>query len=138
MWFKMPEGAGGISVERQQFRKEWTDPAGNNYFRAPSHFSPQILAIKGFSLAGEIPPGAPDDLPISNPATENAIAGLASTVDAQGLEIQNMRSSLIAMQKELDTKTTELTTAEAKLTSAEEKIVDLEDELAELQPEKKG
>lgn len=95
MWFRLPEGCSGISVERQEFNIEYSDEKGVNYFRAPDHFAPKILAIKGFAMV-DAPVGAPDDLPKADPLRDGAIAELTATAEAQKTQLQNMRSDLEA------------------------------------------
>lgn len=95
MWFSFPKGCSGISVERQEFGIEYSDDKGTNYFRAPDHFAPKILAIGGFTMV-DPPAGAPDDLPKADPLRDGAIAELTATAEAQKTQLQNMRSDLEA------------------------------------------
>jgi hypothetical protein len=95
MWFSMPEGCGGITVECQEFGPEVKDEKGVASFRAPDHFAPRILAITGFAVATP-PEGAPDDLPRADPLRDGAIAELTALTESQKTEIQNLRSDLNA------------------------------------------
>lgn len=100
MWFMLPEGADGISVERQQFACEIRDSVGRGYFRAPDHFAPRILDIPGFALA-EPPEGAPEDLPRADPLRDGAIASLTATNEALRIEISGITGDLNAMRAEM-------------------------------------
>jgi hypothetical protein len=46
-WFRVPEGATGLSVEQQNFTAD-----ENGYFQAPVRLAPAILYLPGFSLIG--------------------------------------------------------------------------------------
>lgn len=94
MWFRFPEGCDRISVERQQFTTEVSDENGRAYFRAPDHFAPIILSIRGFSLASDLPEGAPPDLPQADPLRDGAISQLTKEQEALKIEVQNLRSDL--------------------------------------------
>lgn len=93
MWFTFPEGVKGIAVELQHFAPEFRDESGRDYFRAPDHFAPRILTIKGFAIA-DPPEGAPEDLPRADPLRDGAISELTRFSESQKIEIQNLRSDL--------------------------------------------
>lgn len=100
MWFILPEGADGISVERQYFACEIRDGDGRGYFRAPDHFAPVILNVPGFALA-EPPDGAPADLPRADPERDGAIASLSAANESLRLEISGLSGDLAAMRAEM-------------------------------------
>lgn len=99
MWFRFPKGAEAVTVERQQFNVEYKDKDGS-YFRAPSHFTTQILRHTGFVAVGEMPPGAPEDLPMSNPATDTTINELTQTVEAQKAQLASLQTDINSAQAE--------------------------------------
>lgn len=115
MWFSMPSGCGGITVERQEFVPEITDDRGVAYFRAPNHFATKILALKGFVSVVDLPEGAPADLPKEDPLRDGAIEELTNTVEAQKIEIQNLRADLTVATSRIVAFTTEHTEMTNKL-----------------------
>lgn len=96
MWFAFPSGCSGISVELQQFVPEVKGEDGREYFRAPDHFAPRILEIKGFAIANDLPANAPADLPKADPLRDNAITELTAASESQKREIQSLREDVIA------------------------------------------
>lgn len=128
MWFSLPKGTTGLTVEQQQFSQEITDKDGVSYFRAPDHFSPRILALPGFALA-EPPDGAPADLPKSDPLRDGAISELTQTLAAQKIEIQNLRSDLNAAHASVTSLHNAKTALEQKLRESTDKIEDLQEQL---------
>lgn len=133
MWFRMPEGVAGISVELQSFRPD-VEFEGRSYFRAPDHFAPRILANKGFELIDRPPEGFPDDIARADPLRDNAIAELTKTVEALKTELGGVRADLnscVARAGALVNEKAELT---AKLEVATAKITDLEEELEDRPP----
>lgn len=128
MWFSMPEGCGGITVELQAFNVEIKDDEGKGYFRAPDHFAPRILQIPGFALA-QPPEGAPDDLPKSDPLRDGAISELTRRVAAQDMEIQGLREDLGAAHAQLTALMNENATLKKVATENAEVIADLQEKL---------
>lgn len=131
MWFKMPEGTSGISVELQSFASDVTFE-GRDYFRAPDHFAPRILAIQGFELVTIPPEGFPEDIPRADPLRDGAIAELTKTVEALKMELGGVRADLnstVAKAAALANEKMDLT---AKLEVALAKIVDLEEQVEDL------
>jgi hypothetical protein len=128
MWFRFPVGYSGITVEQQSFTPEAADNNGRNYFRAPDHFAPRILQIKGFELA-EPPDGAPDDLPRADPLRDGAIAGLTAEMQALKLENQNLRSDLNTGNARLIAMTNEKVELESKLDLANGTIEGLQEKI---------
>lgn len=128
MWFRLPEGCGGITVERQEFSPEFRDDDGNAYFRAPDHFAPRILEMKGFAVV-ETPPGAPDDLPKADPLRDGAISELTRTVAARDIEIQNLRSDLGSASARIIALTNEKADLQRKLDASEQLVEGLREEL---------
>jgi hypothetical protein len=97
MWFRLPKGTSGISVQNQEFSAEATDAEGNEYFRAPDHFAPLILDMPGFVSVGA-PPGTDlPDLPKADPERDTAITRMTATV--QSLEAE--RDTLLKENAEL-------------------------------------
>lgn len=131
MWFSFPEGCSSISVERQEFFAEVTDDAGVTYFRAPDHFAPRILEFKGFFIAD--PKNLPPDLPQEDPLRDGAIASLTMTVEAQKLEIQNMRSDLSAASARVVALMNEKTDLAKTLEDRERTIQELTERLEDKQ-----
>ena len=129
MWFSMPEGCGGISVERQEFGVDFRDENGVGYFRAPDHFATKILAIKGFALVENPPVGAPEDLPKADPLRDGAIAELTKTVEAQKTEIQNLRTDMTAANSRVIALTNENTDLKGKVQVLQGTITGLEEQL---------
>ena len=93
MWFSFPTGCQRIVVEQQLFNSEAEDKEGRKYFRAPAHFAPRILALRGFDVA-EPPVGSPDDLPLADPSRDGAITELTMQVTALSIEAADLRSDL--------------------------------------------
>lgn len=127
MWFAFPQGYDRISVERQEFVPEFTDDNGTEYFRAPNHFAPQILSIKGF-VAKE-PQGAPADLPQPDPLRDSAIALLTQERESLRSEVANMRSDIAAAVAKVTALNNEKTLWLAEKEKLEVRITDLEEEL---------
>lgn len=128
MWFQLPEGCGGITVERQEFMPEFRNDKGTAYFRAPDHFAPRILALKGF-VAVQQPEGAPEDLPKEDPARDGAIEELTRNLEAQRIEVQNLRSDLAAAVSRISAMTNERTDLNTTLAKALARVAELEEEL---------
>ena len=131
MWFSMPKGCGRISVELQQFAAEATDENGVNYFRAPDHFAPRILAIAGFAKA-EPPAGSPDDLPKADPLRDSAIAELTGEMSALRIEAQNLRSDVNAANARNAALVNDNAKLQSDLVEANRKIEGLEEKLEDL------
>ena len=135
MWFKMPVGASAVSVELQSFASD-VNFEGRDYFRAPDHFAPRILAIQGFELVATPPEGFPEDIPRADPLRDSAIAELTKTVEALKMELSGVRADLnstVAKAGALANEKSELT---SRLEIANKKIEDLEEELED-RPEAK-
>ena len=117
MWFRMPEGCGGITVEQQEFSIEFKDANGVCYFRAPDHFSPRILSMSGFASVDQ-PEGALADLPKADPLRDGAIAELTQSNQSLKIEMQNLRSDLVAAHAKLASLNNDKTELEKKLREA--------------------
>lgn len=59
MWFCAPQGATGVTVERQEFACGFFDKNGRGYFEAPDHFAAKLLEIPGFEVSDK-PEEAPE------------------------------------------------------------------------------
>lgn len=128
MWFRMPQGVAGISVELQSFQPD-IEFEGRSYFRAPDHFAPRILANKGFELVEKPPEGFPEDIPRADPLRDGAIAELTKTVEALKMELGGVRADLnscVAKAGALANEKSELT---SRLETANKRIEELEEEL---------
>lgn len=135
MWFRMPKGASRVTVERQEFSAEAKGSDGAQYFRAPAHFAPKILAIPGFTLAGDnLPTDAPGDLATGNPASETAINELTASLEAQKTEIAGLRADLIAARSQIEALTVAKKTAEEGWAKAEKEVAELKEELEDVAP----
>lgn len=79
MWFRMPKGTTGVSVDLQEFETEVKDAEGLGYFRAPEYLAAKILDLPGF-VAFKPPEGLTDlaDLPSKSSPTDNAISDLVA------------------------------------------------------------
>lgn len=79
MWFRMPDGVSGVSVDLQNFETEVKDAKGLGYFRAPDYLAAKILDLPGF-VAFEPPEGLTEleDIPAHNSPHSNAIADLTA------------------------------------------------------------
>ena len=128
MWFSMPKGCGGITVEHMEFVPEVTDAEGTAYFRAPDHFSTRILGINGFKVA-QPPEGAPEDLPRADPLRDGAIAELTHTLAARDTEVQNLRSDLLAANAKITALMHENEQLLIKLNEANGKVLDFEEQI---------
>lgn len=128
MWFRMPEGCGGITVEQQEFGIEFKDAYGICYFRAPDHFSPRILAITGFAIVDQ-PEGALADLPRADPLRDGAIAELTQNNQSQKIEIQNLRSDLQVAHAKLASLNNDKVELEKKLSEAQVKLEEMKEQL---------
>lgn len=129
MWFSMPKGCGGITVERQEFSVEAKDDKGVGYFRAPDHFAPRILSLgAGFAMATP-PEGAPADLPKDDPLRDGAIVELTKVSEAQKIEIQDLRADLIAATSRVTAFNNENTELKTKLMAKEKEIEELREQL---------
>ena len=135
MWFRLPEGCGGVTVERQEFVPEFRDDTGRAYFRAPDHFAPRLLEIKGFSVV-ETPDGAPEDLPKADPLRDGAIAELTRALEARDIEIRNLRSDLGAATAKAQAFSNERVELLEKIAKLEDKVTELEEQLED-KPEPK-
>jgi hypothetical protein len=124
MWFRFPKGTQGITVEKHYYTVEARNEEGFEFFRAPAHYAPTILAINGFEL-GTPPDGAPADLPLPDPARDNALIETTRTNEALKIEITAVREDLNAALA----KVTALANEKAELTA---KVAKLEDQVAEL------
>ncbi len=128
MWFKFPQGTTEISIQQQRFVPEHTDSDGNLYFRAPNHFAPHILQLKGFGSVSQ-PDGAVDDLDPNDRERNDAISNLSGTVTQLQQELADAKAGLIAVNRDLQTKERELNETRAMLQIAEMKIKELEEAL---------
>ncbi len=82
MWFRLAEGATGISVQGQEFSAEVIDEEGRGFFRAPDHFAPLILDLNGFEAIGA-PPGTDlPDLPQADPERDTAITRMTMQIQS--------------------------------------------------------
>lgn len=102
MWFNFPPGTSEISIQQQVFRAEAFDKEGRGLFRAPEHFGPFIMQLKGFGVAREVPEDAPEDLPQVDPVRDNAISDLAASVNVLKSENEHLRASLSEVSMERD------------------------------------
>jgi hypothetical protein len=115
MWFKLPDGVGGISVAGQEFGPEFTDKAGVAYFRAPDHFAPAILGETGFAALTTAPEGTDlPDLPQADPERDTTIVGLQTRADAMEMERDALRTENVALKLEVEGLKKKLADAEAK------------------------
>jgi hypothetical protein len=137
LWFVFPEGATNITVERQAFAIEVTDVSGRGYFRAPDYLAPRILAIGGFTLADDLPEGAPEDLPKEDPARDSAIVELTQTVEALRLELTHARTDIAAATARIVALSNEKTDLQERLRVSEALVAELEDKIED-QPMKKA
>jgi len=128
MWFTFPQGYDRISVQQQQFEPEAEDDDGRKYFRAPDHFAPLILAIKGFAVAAKPPEGAPADLPQADPLRDSAISLLTRTGEALKLENANLRSDLAAATARITALVNEKAVLAAEVDKLKERVAILEEE----------
>ena len=128
MWFVMPAGCGGITVERQEFSPEFEDEKGRRYFRAPDHFATRILALQGFASVGQ-PEGAPADLVKEDPVRDQAIVELTGVSAAQADEIRNLRSDLTAATATIAALKNENTDLKTAIERQGSRITELEEEL---------
>ena len=94
-----------------------------------------ILALTGFSLAGTLEPGAPEDNS-ATPGQDNAVASLAARNQAAAIEIESLQSDVIklrhqvsALMGERDALATQLAEAQEKITTLEEELEDAKDAL---------
>jgi hypothetical protein len=126
MWFRLPEGCTGLSVEQQEFGIEAKDEEGRGYFRAPDHFAPRILMLKGFSIA-EPPEGSPDDLPKADPLRDTAIANMSREAEGMRTEIANLRSDLIAANARVVALVNERDAQKLAMAGLQAKVDELED-----------
>lgn len=131
MWFRMPEGCAGISVEQQNFQSD-VNFEGRDYFRAPEHFAPRILANKGFDLVDRPPEGFPDDIAKSDPLRDNAIVELTKTVEALKMELGGVRSDLNATVAKAGALANDKAELLTKLAAAERKVEELEEKVEDL------
>jgi len=96
MWFRLPVGTAGLSVELQQFEQEVVDAEGFGYFRAPDYLAPKILDLPGF--AHVLKPEGTDleDFPPGRSAspTDNAIADLATQLKATEIDRDSINDRL--------------------------------------------
>jgi hypothetical protein len=109
MWFELPTNVSGISVERQQFKAEFTvddedavtgKPLKRRFFRAPDHFAPQILDL-GLKIRVAAPgEGWPEDLP-KEEAT-SVLTDLSATLSNLQAENEKLREMLDTGKKERD------------------------------------
>lgn len=136
MWFRMPEGTSGVSVELQEFKAEAKDEAGFGYFRAPAHFAPRILAIPGFLMA-EPPEGAPPDLPQPDPLRDGAISDLTRAQEALKMENTGLRTDLEAANARLRAMETSIKELQGAITARDIKIAALEEQIEDA-PAKKA
>jgi hypothetical protein len=124
MWFKMPKGCGGISVERQEFGVEFTDNDGGNYFRAPDHFAPMIIGMGMGFTAVDQPPNAPDDLPKADPVRDNAIAQLTGELQNARADVAAATAQIIALSNEKNDLKKLVEKLTARTEELEEKMTD--------------
>ena len=102
MWFRFPEGVGGISVEGQEFDPEFVDKEGVSYFRAPDHFAPRILGEDGFRAVAAPPDANLPDLPTVDTSREGAILALQAKVDALELEREGLRTQVASLTTDIE------------------------------------
>jgi hypothetical protein len=133
MWFRMPEGVSGISVELQSFAPD-IEFEGRSYFRAPDHFAPRILSNTGFELVDKVPEGFPEDIPKTDPLRDGAIAELTQSVEALKRELGGVRVDLNATVAKAAALAAEKAELMAKLEAATTKIEELEEELEDRPP----
>lgn len=104
MWFRMPRGTSGVSVEMQEFKVEVVDAEGLGYFRAPDYLAPKIIDLPGFAVA--LPPDNTDleDFPPGKGATPNdsAIADLAAQLQATTADRDSVSQRLHAALSQID------------------------------------
>lgn len=101
MWFRFPEGATNISVQGQEFSAEVIDEGGFGHFRAPDHFAPLILDLKGFEARGA-PPGTDlPDLPQADPERDTAIVRLQAQVMSLTMERDTLKNRNMELEDQL-------------------------------------
>lgn len=128
MWFSFPPGVERITVEKQEFVADFTS-GGVHYFRAPEHFAPRILAIRGFSFVETPPEGSPADLPKTDPSRDSAIETLTKTVEALKIENQGLTSDFTAACAQITALTNEKTALALELQEVREKLNALEEDV---------
>ena len=124
MWYRFPDGTDSITVQQQSFMAEVTDDAGHKYFRAPDHFAPNILMLKGFEVA-ERPEGAEEDTSTADVLRDGAISELGVVNGALRVEVENLRADLNSVSAQilaLDTERKRLADEVAHLTDENEAL----------------
>jgi hypothetical protein len=132
MWYKFPKGLSGISVERQTFAPEFEDAEGNQYFRAPAHFSNKILGMgMGFTEVPVAPEGAPEDFPDIPPTQNQDLSAAVARASAFENDIQTLRTENSALNAKLGAAMHELEETKLKLHETATKLVNFKDDLEE-------
>lgn len=108
MWFRMPPGTSGVSVELQEFETEVRDADGLGYFRAPEYLAPKILDLPGFA-AFRPPEGLTDleDLPVKN-VHDNAVSDLVSQLSTTKASLADVNERLQIALREVHAKDGEI------------------------------
>jgi len=131
MWFKMPKGVNGVTVERQAFVKEVMDEDGRGYFRAPNHFAGIIINLLG--MEASVPPAGCDleDLPLADPLRDGAIADLGLKVENQSKEMEILRTDLNAARAQITSLMNENKQLLSQLHAANVTIDELKEEISD-------
>ncbi len=108
MWFAFPHGLDAVSVEQQVFVAEWTNETGDNFFRAPKHFSSRLEREAGCRPLALPPAGVPANLPdviFAEPkidGTNEQIASLKALLSDEKSTSSALRAQLGAVMHEND------------------------------------
>lgn len=124
MWFRMPAGTNGVTIELREFEAEAEAKAEDGkvykYFRAPDYLAPKIVALPGF-LTMAPPDGATmlSDLPETDAEQDELTGGLTKKL----AEVTQERDELKAL----------LHDAQLLVKQSDQKVRDAERYSAELQ-----
>lgn len=132
MWFKMPKGAGTLTVERQAFVAEVTDSAGIGYFRAPDHFAPRILDLPGF-VASDPPEdlNPPADDTKQKGQVDKAIGELTQQLQMVKSENKTLREDAVANNAKHNALTLDFSAMGKRAELAEATLAKLKEDLAD-------
>lgn len=103
MWFRLPKGTSGVSVELQEFETEVVDAEGLGYFRAPEYLAAKILDLPGF-VHFNPPEGLTDldDIPSRSSPSDNAISDLTSQLQTTTASLDDANQRLQIALRQID------------------------------------
>lgn len=124
MWFQFPPNENTISIDQMVFQTEWTNKNGDNFFRAPNHFTGKLVQEGGCKALVVPPSGAPKNLPeVTFPDPPQDFSRDMITLKDQ---LSKEKSASSALRAELGATLHERDSLKLQVHELNEKVIELE------------